>query len=73
MDANRRECEKGSWVVISGLAFIGVYSRLGFKAGQLSVGVCVTGVTHWSIPSRDKMFPFPKLFILLQFGLTTAD
>ena len=38
MDANTRECEKGSWVVTFGLAFIGVYSRLGFKAGQLSVG-----------------------------------
>ena len=39
MDANRRECGKGSWVVSFGLAFIGVYSRLGFKAGRPLTGV----------------------------------
>ena len=31
------------------------------------------GVTHWSIGSRDKMFPSPNLFITSQFGLDTTD
>ena len=70
MDANKRECEKASWVVTSGLAFIGVYSRLDFKAGQLSVGgfrgsggsrfnvslrqECVTGVSGDSATCHVK-------------------